>query len=65
MNADLTVTEAIRFSGYSRQQLYNLINAGKVRAKRIARAAPFFLIERVSLEEYMRSKGRMAHGKPA
>lgn len=59
---ELTVTEAIVFSKYSRCQLYNLINAGRIKSRRAKmRASPVvILIERTSLETYMQEQGRTA-----
>ena len=59
---ELTVTEAIRLSAYTRCHLYNLITAGKLRNRKAKmRTGPIvILIERASLEQYMQDKGRGA-----
>jgi len=65
--SELTVAEAMRFSSYTRVHLYNLITAGKLRSKRAKmRAGPIvILIDRLSLEEYMREQGRPVNGEQA
>lgn len=65
--AELTVTEAIHFSSYTRVHLYNLINAGRIKSRRAKmRAAPIIiLIERASLELYMQEQGRAVNGEKA
>jgi hypothetical protein len=63
--AELTVTESIKFSGYTRVHLYNLINAGRLKSRRAKmRAAPIIiLIDRASLEAYMEQQGRSVDAK--
>lgn len=65
--AELTVTEAISFSSYTRVHLYNLINAGRLKSRRAKmRAAPvIILIDRASLEAYMQEQGRAVNGEKA
>ena len=65
MPAELTVTEAMVFSGYTRCHLYNLVTSSRIRARRVKpRAAPtLILIEKTSLEAYMQSKGRSVNGE--
>lgn len=65
--SELTVTEAVRFSSYTRVHLYNLINAGRIKSRRAKmRASPvIILIERQSLEEYMREQGRQVDHETA
>ena len=65
--AELTVTEAISFSRFSRCQMYNLINAGRVKSRKAKmRAAPIIiLIDRASLEEYMKERGRAISAETA
>jgi len=55
---ELTVTEAMKFSGFSRVHLYNLMNADRIKHRRAKmRAAPvLLLIERASLEAYMQER---------
>ena len=67
MPAELTITEAMVFSGYTRCHLYNLVTSNRVRSRRAKpRAAPtLILIERASLEAYMQSKGRSVNGEQA
>jgi len=62
---ELTVAEAIRFSAYTRCHLYNLITAGKLKNRKgKMRAGPIIiLIDRLSLEEYMREQGRPVNGE--
>jgi hypothetical protein len=64
---ELTVTEAVHFSSYTRVHLYNLINAGRLKSRRAKmRAAPIIiLIDRASLEDYMREQGRAVNGSTA
>lgn len=61
--AELTVTEAIAFSNFSRCHLYNLINAKRIKSRRAKmRAAPVvILIERESLEAYMQERRAVEH----
>lgn len=65
--SELTVTEAVLFSSYTRVHLYNLINAGRLKSRRAKmRAAPIIiLIERASLEQYMQERGRAVDGEKA
>ena len=62
---ELTVTEAVRFSSYTRVHLYNLINAGRLKSRKAKmRAAPIIiLIDRASLEAYMQEQGRAINGQ--
>lgn len=65
--SELTVTEAVLFSSYTRVHIYNLINAGRLKSRRAKmRAAPIIiLIERASLEAYMQQQGRAVDGEKA
>jgi len=64
---ELTIAEAMRFSAYTRVHLYNLVTAGRLKSKRAKmRAGPIvILIERQSLEDYMREQGRAVNGQTA
>ncbi len=64
--ADLTVTEAVQLSGYTRVHVYHLINEGKLKTRRAAlrAAGVIILIDRGSLEDYLRLRGRV-DGKAA
>ena len=52
---ELTVTEAMKFSGFSRVHIYNLITAERIKSRRAKmRTGPIvFLIDRASLEAYI------------
>jgi hypothetical protein len=62
--SELTVTEAMRFSGYMRCHIYNLIHQDKVQSRRAKMRAGLIvlLVNRASLEEYMKKQGRAANG---
>lgn len=64
--AELTVTEAVSYSKFSRMHLYNLINAGRIKSRKAKmRAAPIIiLIDRASLEAYMLERERPVNGEP-
>lgn len=63
--SELTVAEAMRFSSYTRVHIYNLVTAGRLKSKRAKmRAGPVvILIDRSSLENYMREQGRPINGE--
>ena len=52
---EISVTEAVKLSGFSRQQLYNLVRDGIVDARKHGWE---YWINRRSLEAYCRSRGR-------
>jgi hypothetical protein len=62
---ELTVKEAVRFSGYTRIHLYNLIHSEKIkfRCAKMRTGPIVFLIERASLEAYMQEQGRAIDAK--
>ena len=64
---ELTVAEAIKFSAYTRCHLYNLISSDRLKSRRAKmRAGPIIiLIDRESLETYMREQGRTVNGETA
>lgn len=63
MPVEVTVTEAMKLSDFSRVHLYNLINRNRIKARKInTRAAPIILIDRESLEGYLKAKGRSVNG---
>lgn len=64
---ELTVTEAQGLSAYTRCHLYNLINSGRLKARRakLRGSPPLILIERASLEAYMREQERPVNGETA
>ena len=63
--AELTISESMRFSAYTRVHLYNLVTAERIKSRRAKmRAGPVvILIDRQSLEEYMREQGRAVNGE--
>lgn len=56
MKNSITVNEAMELSGYTRQQMYNLIRGGRVRAER--RGWEYW-VDRRSLEAYCRAQGKI------
>jgi hypothetical protein len=55
MTGEISVREAIRPTGYSRQQIYNTIVAGRVGARKVERE---YRIDRRALLDYHKSRGR-------
>lgn len=62
---EITVTEAQKMSAYARCHIYNLINTGKLKARhaKLRGSPPLILIERTSLEAYMREQERPINGE--
>lgn len=63
----LTVLEAAKLTGYSRETIYRAITLQKIKhAKRRIGKIVFYLIDKQSLEDYCKQNGRgAADGKPA
>jgi hypothetical protein len=57
MNKEISVTDAIRLTGYSAQQLYNLLRAEKIKARQAETGRKVFTIDRASLVLYAEKHG--------
>lgn len=57
---ELTVREARAEYGYSKQMLYNLLDSGAIKSRKIGW---IYLIDRKSLEAYIAAHGRSTRGQ--
>lgn len=55
MNNEISVREAVRLTGYSRQQLYNLIVSGRIPARREGHE---YRVDRPALLDYRQKSAR-------